>query len=90
MADNHSQPRNAKEQISELHAVIDTMASSFATMKGNQSQLNIIVNRLQSDKLQADSSTSNSPPPHDPIATTARHGHKLLFPMYDAMEDPLP
>jgi hypothetical protein len=51
--------------------------------------LNVIVNRLQSDKLQADGSTGTSKA-CDPIATAAHHGHKLLFPTYDGMEDPLP
>jgi hypothetical protein len=30
------------------------------------------------------------PSHQDPIATTARHGHKLLFLTYDDKEDPLP
>jgi hypothetical protein len=68
MADNPPHPRNAKEQINELCTVVDTLASTLATMKGNQSQLNVIVNRLQSDKLQVDGSTGTSAT-CDPIAT---------------------
>jgi hypothetical protein len=89
MADNPPHPRNAEEQINELCTVVDTLASTLATMKGNQSQPNVVVNRLQSDKLQVDGSTGTSAT-CDPIATAARHGHKLLFPTYDGTEDPLP
>jgi hypothetical protein len=88
MADPPSQPRTADEQINKLRAVIDTLASSLATMEGNQSQLNVAVNRLQSDKLQANGSTGTSAA-YDPIATVARHVHKLLFLTYDGTEDPL-
>jgi hypothetical protein len=60
----------------------------MATMQGNQGQLTAAVNRLQSEKtvigdgrdLQAS---------HDPIASAARHGHKLMFPTYDGSEDHL-
>jgi hypothetical protein len=89
MVDKHSQPRNAEELISELHAVVDTLASSLATMKGSRSQLNVAMNHLQSDKLQADGSTGTSAT-HDPITTAVRHGHKLLFLTYDSTKDPLP
>jgi hypothetical protein len=37
MADNPSNSKSAEEQINELCAIIDTLASSLATMKGNQS-----------------------------------------------------
>jgi hypothetical protein len=37
MADIPSNSKITKEQIDELHALVDTMASSLATMKGNQS-----------------------------------------------------
>jgi hypothetical protein len=62
MADNPPPPpKNDEEQINELRApVVDTLASSLGTMKGNQSQLNVAVNRLQSDKLQANGSTGTS------------------------------
>jgi hypothetical protein len=89
MADDPSQPKTAEEQITDLRAVVDTLASSLATMKGNQSQLNVVVNHLQSDKLQVDGSMGTSAA-RDPLATAARHGHKLLFPTYDGTEDPLP
>jgi hypothetical protein len=89
MADNPSHPKNAEEHINELCVVVDTLASSLTTMKGNQSQLNVAMNRLQSDKLQADVSTGTSAA-RDPLATAARHGHKLLFPTYDGTKDPLP
>jgi hypothetical protein len=88
MSDTPTQPRTVNEQIHELRAVINTLASSLATMKGNQSQLDVAVNRLQSDKLQADGSTGTSTA-RDLIATNVRHGHKMLFSTYDGTEDPL-
>jgi hypothetical protein len=58
-------------------------------MQGNQGQLTVAVNRLQSDKIAA-SGDGSGPSHQDPIATAARHGHKLLFPTYDGKDDPLP
>jgi hypothetical protein len=51
--------------------------------------LTVAVNRLQSDKIAAPGDGSG-PSHQDPIATAARHGHKLLFPTYDGKDDPLP
>jgi hypothetical protein len=39
------------EQIADLRVVIDNMAASLATMQGNQGQLTMAVNRLQSEKI---------------------------------------
>jgi hypothetical protein len=89
MADTPSQPKSIEEQLRELRAIVDTLASSLTTVKGNQSQLNVAVNRLQSGKLQVDGSTSTSAG-RDPLATAARHGHKLLFLTYDGTDDPFP
>jgi hypothetical protein len=38
-------------QFAELRVVIDNMAASMATIQGNQGQLTVAINRLQSDKL---------------------------------------
>jgi hypothetical protein len=79
-------PKSTEEQLADICAVIDNMAASMATMQGNQGPLTVAGNRLQSDKLAAQGDGSG-PSHQDPIATAARHGHKLLFPMYDGKED---
>jgi hypothetical protein len=43
--------KTVAEQIADLRAVIDNMAASLATMQGNQGQLMVAVNRLQSEKI---------------------------------------
>jgi hypothetical protein len=48
-------PKTTDEQITELRAVIDNMAASMATMQGNQGQLTVAINRLQSAKVGDDS-----------------------------------
>jgi hypothetical protein len=81
--------KTTNEQLADIHAVIDNLAASMATMQGNQGQLTVVVNRLQSVKLAA--TDDGSGPFHlDPIANAAKHGHKLLFPTCDGKEDPLP
>jgi hypothetical protein len=45
--------KSTDEHLAELHTVINNMASSMATMQGNQGQLTVAVNRLQSSKLAA-------------------------------------
>jgi hypothetical protein len=79
--------KTTDEQFAELRAVIDNLAASMATMQGNQGQLTVGVNRLQSDKV---GDSSNAPSSHDPVVSAAKHGHKLLFPTYDGTDDPLP
>jgi hypothetical protein len=81
--------KSTEEQLADIRAVIDNMAASMTTMQGNQGQLTVAVNRLQSDKLTA-SGDGNGPSHQNPIVTVAHHGHKLLFPMYDGKDDPLP
>jgi hypothetical protein len=71
-----------------LRAVIDNMVASMATMQGNQGQLTVDVNRLQSEKIVG--GDNNPQTSRDPVVLAARHGHKLLFPTYDGTEDPLP
>jgi hypothetical protein len=87
-----STPPKAKtvdKQITDLRMVIDNMAASMATMQGNQGQLTVAVNQLQSEKIVV-GDDRNPQTSRDPIISTARHVHKLLFPTYDGTEDPLP
>jgi hypothetical protein len=67
-------------------------------MQGNQSQLTVAVNRLQSEKVE---SPLTNPLPtkkgkkggaatDETIMHATKHGHKLLFPTYDGADDPLP
>jgi hypothetical protein len=67
------------EQIADLRAVIDNMAASLATMQGNQGQLTVAGNRLQSEKIVV-GDDRNPQTSRDPAISAARHGHKLLFP----------
>jgi hypothetical protein len=64
----------------------------MTTMKGDQSRLNVAVNRLQSDHLSSGGSHSGkdachgAPPPPPPC----EHGkHKLRFLRYDGSADPV-
>jgi hypothetical protein len=61
----------------------------MATMQGNQGQLIVAVNRFQSEKIVIGDG-HDLQASRDPIASAARHGHKLMFPTYDGSEDPLP
>jgi hypothetical protein len=84
-----SKAKTVDEHIADLRTVIDNMAASMATMQGNQSQLTVAVNRLQSKKIIV-GDDRNPQTSHDPVISAARHGHKLLFPTYDGTEDLLP
>jgi hypothetical protein len=81
--------KSTEEQLADIHAIIDNLVASMATMQGNQGQLTVAVNRLQSNKITA-SGDGSGPSHQDPIATAAWHGHKLLFLTYDGKDDPLP
>jgi hypothetical protein len=84
-----AKPKSIDEQFAELRVVIDNLASSLATIQGNQGQLTVAVNRLQSEKVVVGDG-KDPQASRDPIASAARHGHKLLFPTYDGADDPLP
>jgi hypothetical protein len=43
--------KSTNEQLAELWTVINNMAASMVMMQGNQGQLIVAVNQLQSDKL---------------------------------------
>jgi hypothetical protein len=81
-------PKSAEEKIADLRVVIDNMATSMATMQGNHDQLTVAVNRLQSEKIIIGDNKQQTS--HDPVVSAARHGHKLMFPTFDGIEDPLP
>jgi hypothetical protein len=81
--------KTVDEQNADLRAVIDNMAASMTTMQGNQGQLTVVVNRLQSKKIVV-SDDRNLQTSRGPVILAAHHGHKLLFPTYDGTEDPLP
>jgi hypothetical protein len=90
MSSSQSQPPVPvpDDQLAELRAVIDKIAASLATVQGNQGQLTVAINRLQSEKLLSSEKTGASST-GDAITHAARHGHKLLFPTFDSTEDPL-
>jgi hypothetical protein len=89
MATTPEKPKTTDEQFAKLRVVIDNLASSMATMQGNQGQLTVAINRLQSEKVViGDGKDSQSS--RNPIASAAWHGHKLLLPTYDGADDPLP
>jgi hypothetical protein len=78
-------------------AKIIKMSDSLATLQGNQGQLTVVVNRLQSEQLGDINTHKGSPSvgttvsvgTGDAVAHAARHGHKLLFPTFDGSKDPL-
>jgi hypothetical protein len=57
-----SKAKSTEEQLADIHAVIDNLAASMATMQGNQGQLTVAMNRLQSDKIAT--SGDGSAPSH--------------------------
>jgi hypothetical protein len=104
-------PPTMEENIANISAQIDKLAGAYAsikadvtslqgsvmTLQGSQGQLTVAVNRLQSDKLEAN--FNKAPPaqgktdqggPSDAAMQASKHGHKLLFPTFDGSEDPLP
>jgi hypothetical protein len=78
--------KSTEEQLADIGAVIYNMVVSMATMQGNQGQLTVAVNQLQSYKLAA-LGDGSGPSHQDLIATAAQHDHKLLFSTYDGKED---
>jgi hypothetical protein len=89
MSSSTPKAQTPEEQIAELREIIDKLTASMVTVQGNQGQLTVAVNRMQSDKLLATGTTDGSSS-GDAIAHAAHHGHKLLFPTYDSHEDPPP
>jgi hypothetical protein len=76
---------------------VEQLKASFATLQGNQGQLTVAVNRLQSEKLGDVDASASRPTTKttaigtsDTVAHAAKHGHKLLVPTFDDFKDPLP
>jgi hypothetical protein len=82
-------PKSTDEQIADLRTVIDNLVASMATVQGNQGQLTVAVNRLQSEKIVIGDG-HDLQVSRDPNASAACHGHKLMFPTYDGSKDALP
>jgi hypothetical protein len=76
------------DQLAELHVVVDKIATSLATVQGNQGQLTVAVNRLQSKQLLSSEKTSASST-GDAVTHAVHHDHKLLFLTFGGTEDPL-
>jgi hypothetical protein len=91
-------PSSTEAQLADLRAIMEKLASVIATIQGNQGQLTVAVNKLQSDKLagsiddkpvSAAAAVSSSADP-DITTNATKFGHKLIFPTYDGLEYPLP
>jgi hypothetical protein len=98
-------PSTVKEAIGNMSAQIEKLAAAFVgiqanqeTLQGDNSQLTVAINCLQSEKL-GDVAASANAPHHgkatvvnnvDAFTHAAKHSHKLLFPTYDGTENPLP
>jgi len=81
-----------KSTLDAILAKLSSIENEMTTIKGDQSRLNVAVNRLQSDHLSSGGSHSGkdtghgAPPPPSP----REHGkHKLWFPRYDGSADPV-
>ncbi|CAO2197162.1 unnamed protein product [Urochloa humidicola] len=100
MGDDTVTAADFKSSMDKLFAELTSVRSEITTIKGDQSRLTIVVNRLQSDKHHTESSgtagdtekgdgkdKSVSPPPPPPAS--AAPTHKLRFVKYDGIEDPI-
>jgi hypothetical protein len=98
MSTPSTKPPSTEEHVADLCVVMEKMASAVATIQGNQGQLTIAINRLQSEKLVAtlgdqtepNASKKGSATDADTIVHASNHGRKLMFPTYDGLDDPLP
>jgi hypothetical protein len=43
--------QSTEDQVPDLHAVMEKLATAVATIQGNQGQLTVAINQMQSDKL---------------------------------------
>jgi len=81
-----------KTTLDAILVDLSSIKNEVTTIKGDQSRLNVAVNRLQSDHHSSGGSHSGkdtehgAPPPPPP----REHGkHKLRFPRYDGSTDPV-
>ncbi|KAF0930854.1 hypothetical protein E2562_035954 [Oryza meyeriana var. granulata] len=79
-----------REALEKIFAEFTSIKSEITTIKGEQSRLSVAVNRLKSDKIEAEGSarggtkdTFSLEPPSFPHQTA----HKLRFPRYDGATD---
>jgi hypothetical protein len=98
-------PPSVEEFVAQLTTQMEKLVTAFAaiqtshsTIQGNQTQLTVAINCLQSEQLTAAIGSNTELPPdksnkvstNDVILHAARHGHKLLFHAFDVSEDLLP
>jgi hypothetical protein len=94
---NPKPPPSMEEGIANLTAQVEKLARAYTSVqdkltmvKGDKSGLSVVVNRLQSDKI--DTSSGSAPLPrdnHDGTTQATKYSHKLLFPTFDGTADPL-
>jgi hypothetical protein len=79
--------------LDELKQLITSLAADVSTIKADQARLHVAVNKVQSDVVGDDSSTSG---PNGKGVPADRSGgsapttsHKLRFPKFDGATDPL-
>ncbi|KAF0933831.1 hypothetical protein E2562_019286 [Oryza meyeriana var. granulata] len=80
-----------RDALEKIFAEFTAIKLELSTIKGEQSRLSVAVNRLQSDKNEAEGSSRGGTtdafsvaPPSFPHQTA----HKLRFPRYDGATDP--
>jgi len=85
-----------KSKMTATEATVAALQADVLTIKGDQSRLTVAVNRLQSEKVE-DSSIGGENKTEKPktssgdgIPLAAQRVHKLVFPVYNGLEDPLP
>ncbi|KAF0933749.1 hypothetical protein E2562_019223 [Oryza meyeriana var. granulata] len=81
-----------RDALEKIFAEFTSIKSEITTIKGEQSRLSVAINRLQSDKVEAEDSARGGTtdafslePPSFPHQTA----HKLRFPRYDGATDPV-
>ncbi|CAD6247473.1 unnamed protein product [Miscanthus lutarioriparius] len=83
---------NLKTALDAILADLSSIKNEVTTIKGDQSRLNVAVNRLQSDHHSSGGShsgrdTDHGAPPPPPPREHAKH--KLRFLRYDGSTDPV-
>jgi len=81
-------------ELSSIRGDLSTVKNDMITIKGDQSRLSVAVNRLQTDKFPSSGSgkgpvDGEAPASPPPLQLSAPLTHKLRFPKYDGVDDPL-
>ena len=81
-------------ELSSIKGDVSTVKNDMITIKGDQSRLSVAVNRLQTDKFASSGSgkgptEDDAPASPPPLQLSAPPTHKLRFPKYDGVDDPL-